>query len=135
MSEKKPGSTTFHKMLVNGFLWVIAAAMIFIGIRNISYGIEDAVSPLALVIIMQAVLIISGLLLIKARFDLSKKKESGTRLMLIAFLAAAAAFFVDWRIYEVNGELTENSFLFPLLSACWGIVCYRYYRQLDEFFS
>ena len=135
MSEKKPVSGTFHKALINGFLWVIAAGMIFIGIRNLMYGIEDEVSPLALVIIMQAVLIISGLLLIKARFDLAKKKESGAKLMLIAFLAAAVAFFVDWRIYEVNGELTESSVIFPLLSACWGIACYRYYRQLDGFFS
>ena len=62
-------------------------------------------------------------------------QETGVGVMpgslLIAFLAAAVAMFVDWRIYELNGELFEKSFIYPLVSACWGIAIYRYYRQFD----
>ena len=58
-------------------------------------------------------------------------KSAGLKLLLIAFLAAAAAMFVDWRIYDLNGELLERSFVYPLVSACWGIAVYRYYRQFD----
>ena len=126
MKEQK-FSEGFHKFVIWFMLWVCGLGMIGIGIRNMAYAIEDGVSPLPLVIIMQIVLILSGLLVIKARFDLAKMKRIAPKELLAAFLAAAFAFFVDWRIYDVNGELVESTFLFALLSACWGIALYRYY--------
>lgn len=132
MSGNKPVfAMWFHKFLIYGFLWICGLGMIAVGVRNISIGIEDGVSPLVLVILMQVILILSGLAVIKARFDLAKMKSAGLKLLLIAFLAAAAAMFVDWRIYDLNGELLERSFVYPLVSACWGIAVYRYYRQFD----
>ena len=118
---------TFHKAIVNVVLWLCAAILAFISIRNIMYGIEDNVDPLALVIIDQIILFGSAILLVKARFDLAKRKLIGAKEILIAGLAAAVAFFCDWRIWDVEGELLESSFLFPLLSACWSIAVYRYY--------
>ena len=132
MSEKKPGfAMWFHKFLINGMLWVCGIGLILIGAMNTHIAIEDGVSPLILVILMQVILAASGLTIIKARFDLAKMKAAGLKLLLIAFLAAAVAMFVDWRIYELNGELFEKSFIYPLVSACWGIAIYRYYRQFD----
>ena len=132
MSERKPAfAMWFHKFLIYGMLCICGIGLIAIGIRNMSIAIEDGVSPLVLVILMQVILAASGLAIIKARFDLAKMKAAGLKLLLIAFLAAAAAMFVDWRIYELDGELLEKSFIFPLLSACWGIAIYRYYRQFD----
>ena len=132
MSEKKPRfAMWFHKFLINGMLWVCGIGLILIGAVNTHIAIEDGVSPLILVILMQVILAASGLAIIKARFDLAKMKAAGLKLLLIAFLAAAVAMFVDWRIYELNGELLEKSFIYPLVSACWGIAIYRYYRQFD----
>ena len=132
MSERKPEfAMWFHKFLIYGMLWICGIGLIAIGIQNTCIAIEDGVSPLILVILMQVILAASGAAIIKARFDLAKMKASGLKLLLIAFLAAAVALVVDWRIYEENGELLEKSFIFPLLSACWGIAIYRYYRQFD----
>lgn len=132
MSEKKPEfAMWFHKFLINGMLWICGIGLILIGVMNSHIAIEDGVSPLILVILMQVILAASGLTIIKARFDLAKMKAAGLKLLLIAFLAAAVAMFVDWRIYELNGELFEKSFIYPLVSACWGIAIYRYYRQFD----
>ena len=132
MSERKPEfAMWFHKFLIYGMLWICGIGLIAIGIQNTCIAIEDGVSPLIPVILMQVILAASGAAIIKARFDLAKMKASGLKLLLIAFLAAAAALFVDWRIYDLNGELLEKSVIFPLLSACWGIAIYRYYRQFD----
>ena len=69
----------FHKFLIYGFLWICGLGMIAVGVRNISIGIEDGVSPLVLVILMQVILILSGLAVIKARFDLAKMKSAGLK--------------------------------------------------------
>ena len=132
MSERKPEfAMWFHKFLIYGMLWICGIGLIAIGIQNTCIAIEDGVSPLILVIIMQVILATAGLTIIKARFDLAKMKAAALKPLLIAFLAAAAAMFVDWRIYDLNGELLERSFVYPLVSACWGIAVYRYYRQFD----
>jgi heme/copper-type cytochrome/quinol oxidase subunit 3 len=99
MSEKKPEfAMWFHKFLIYGMLWICGIGLILLGIHNTHIGIEDGVSPLVLVILMQVILAASGIAIIKARFDLAKMKASGLKLLLIAFLAAAVALFVDWRI-------------------------------------
>lgn len=99
MSERKPEfAMWFHKFLIYGMLWICGIGLIAIGIQNTCIAIEDGVSPLILVILMQVILAASGAAIIKARFDLAKMKASGLKL---------------------------------LLSACWGIAIYRYYRQFD----
>ena len=124
-------STAFHKFLVNGLLWVCGIGMILVGCQNIAYAIEDHVPPQVLIIVLQVVLMLAGGLLIRARFELAAFRKSGTVKLLAAFLAAAAVFLFDWRVHEVQGELVEGSYLFPLLSACWGIAIFRYYRTFD----
>ena len=124
-------SMGFHRFLINGALWFMGIGMIIVGGMNIHYAIEDRVMPVALTVALQVILILSGILLLKGRFDLAKMKTAGIKEILIACLAAAAVFLYDWRVNYYSGELVENSFLFPLLSACWGIAIYRYYRQFE----
>ena len=128
MNEEKKTFDTFHRIMVNFVLWLFAAVLVFIGARNIMYAVEDGVNPLIPVIIAQIVLFASAVLIIKARSDLKNRNILGAKEILIAGLLAAAAFFFDWRVWEVNGELLESSFLFPLIAACWGIAIYRYYK-------
>ena len=124
-------SAWFHKFLTLGMLWFCALGMITVGCVNISIAVEDHVPPQALIIILQVVLILAGALLIRARFGLASFRKAALPQLLAAFLAAAAVFLFDWRVHEAQGELVENSFLFPLLSACWGIAIFRWYRQFD----
>ena len=128
MNEENKSFEGFHKAMVNFVLWISAAGLVFVGARNLMYLFDDGVSPFVPILIAQIVLFGSAILLVKARFDLRNQNILGAKEILAAGLMAAAAFLYDWRVWEVNGELLESSFLFPLLAACWGIAIYRYYK-------
>lgn len=131
MNTTRTFSQPFHKFLIYGALWAWGIGMILIGIQNSAITLEDRVPPQGLILAMQAVLAVAGLLVIKARFELARMQKSGALKLLIAFLAAAVVFFIDWRIYDETGELMEKSGIYALVSACWGISIYRYYRAFD----
>ena len=132
MNTTRTFSQPFHKFLINGALWAWGIGMILVAMHNSFMITGDRLQPQGLLLILQAVLAVSGLLVIKARFELARMQRSGALKLLIAFLAAAVVFFVDWRIYDVTGELLEKSGIFALISACWGISIFRYYRAFDE---
>ena len=132
MNREEKRFTTFHKAMVNYVLWIFVLGLIFIGARNLMYLFEDGVEPFVPILIAQIVILACAILLIKARFDLKKGNILGAKEILIAGLLTAAAFFYDWRVWDVNGELLENSFLFPLIAACWGIGIYRYYKMNED---
>ena len=126
-------SMTFHKILINGLIWVCAAMLVIFGIINISHCWEDHVEPFAMVVIGQCILFVAAILLIKARFDLAAMKLIGPKVILIAGLAAAAVFLFDLTVIRPDyGSVVEDSFLFPLLPACWGITVYRYYMMFRD---
>ena len=135
-NEKKEKTfRTFHKLMTNLFLWVFPVILVLTGVRNLDCGYQDRIPGYFLVIITAVILFASAVLLIKARFDLKNMKKIGMKELLIAGLAAAVAFFIDWRIDCEVGSLLENSVLYPLLAACWSIGIYRYYKLHEDLFS
>ena len=122
----------FHKIMINGLLWVFPVMLVLTGIRNLDYGYQDSIPGYFLVIITAIILFASAILLIKARFDLKKMKKSGVKELLIAGIAVAVAFFIDWRIDCEFGSMLEHKFTYPLLAAFWSIAIYRYYMLFSD---
>jgi heme/copper-type cytochrome/quinol oxidase subunit 3 len=125
---------SFHKVMVNFILWLFAAAPVIIGGLNI-YNANMNGAPMTAVIIAAVLLFGSSILLVKARFDLKNGEIRGATEILIAGFIIAAAFLIDWlAVWPDYGSVVENSFLYPLIAACWGISIYRYYMMhRDEF--
>ena len=126
---------SFNNAMVKVILWLFAAVLVFIGGHNI-YMANMNGAPLTAVIIAAVLLFGSAILLIKARFDLKNREIRGATEILIAGFIIAAAFLIDLlAVWPDYGSVLENSFLYPLIAACWSIGIYRYYRMNADIFK
>ena len=83
-------------------------------------------------ITINGLLFASAILLVKARFDLKKMRILGVKELLIAGLAVAVAFFIDWRIDYEYGSMVEHTFMYPMIAAFWSIYFYSYYMTFSN---
>ena len=120
------------KITINGLLWVIPVMLVLTAARNLDWGYQDGIGGYPLVIISSIILFASAILLVKARFDLKKMRILGVKELLIAGLAVAVAFFIDWRIDYEYGSMVEHTFMYPMIAAFWSIYFYSYYMTFSN---
>lgn len=131
-AKKEKTFERFHKITINGLLWVIPVMLVLTAARNLDWGYQDGIGGYPLVIISSIILFASAILLVKARFDLKKMRILGVKELLIAGLAVAVAFFIDWRIDYEYGSMVEHTFMYPMIAAFWSIYFYSYYMTFSN---
>jgi len=136
MSDKQPRyAMYFHKFMIFFALWVFAAFAAWKGVWAIRFTLENGVSNPATVIIPGALLILLGMFLIKARFDLAAYRASVPVEMLVACLAGAGLVGLVHLLLDVYGAFEGSGWILEVvIFACWGIALYRYYKQFPDLF-
>lgn len=132
MAREQKFAEWFHKLLINFWMWVCAGVLLWVAGYNLLDATGNHIDWWIPLSILQVIQIGSAALLIKARFDLARWKRKALKEILIAALMSAAIFLIDFLVHDANGDLKENTVLFALLAACWGIGVYRYYRTFAE---
>ena len=95
MSEQQPKlHKYFHNFMIYFAMWAYAALAILYGIRHILSVLENGASHMALDIILSVLLIVVGIITIKARFDLAAFRAIAIKELLGTCIAAAVIFLL-----------------------------------------
>ena len=137
MSEQQPKlHRYFHNFMIYFATWAYAAFAIFYGIRHMLSVIENGASQMALDIILSVLLIVVGIITIKARFDLAAFRVIAIKELLGTCIAAAVIFLCLHWVEDISGEdCYQNCVFKAVVFACWVIALYRYYGQRSHLFK
>ena len=137
MSEQKPGlHKYFHYFLICFALWAYAAFAVIYGISHIFDVVENGVSPLAPDIILSVLLILVGIVTVKARFDLAAFRKIAIReLPGVCFAAAVICLGLHWAEDMIAEDCYQGCIPKALIFACWGIALHRYYAGRKQLFK
>ena len=137
MSEQQPKlHKYFHNFMIYFAMWAYAALAILYGIRHILSVVENGASYMVLDIILSVLLIIVGIITIKARFDLAAFREIAIRELSGVCIAAAVIFLCLHWVEDISAEdCYQGCVIKAVVFACWGIALYRYYSARKHLFK
>ncbi len=139
MSEQQPKfHKWFHNALIYFFLWMFAAFAVLYGAKIIYEGQMNGYhgTELALIVVVNALLILLGLFTVKVRFDLAAFREKAPKELLGACIAGAVLCLANYWIEDYTGDDFNRSFITTaVILVCWGIALYRYYHDRPYLFK
>ena len=126
----------FHGFMIHFALWAFAALAVFYGVRHILYVTENGASRMALDIILSVMLILTGLFIVRIRFDLAAlRKRTAAELLWVSLAAAAIFLGLHW-VEDLSGEdCYQGCVPKAIIFTCWGIAMYRYYVTRRHLFT
>lgn len=128
----------FHKVLIYGILWLAAAFAIVYGIRVMWLGYDNGYrgTDFVFFVIVNGLLILAGLFIIKARFDVAKFHPYAPKELLWAFIIAAVLFVADYWVEHTARDGSHTPHFTPaIVFLGLGIAIYSYYQKHSYLFD
>lgn len=126
----------FHNFMIYFAMWAYVGLAVFYGIRHILHVLENGASYMALDTILSVLLIVAGIITIKARYDLAAFRVIAIKELLGTCIAAAVIFLCLHWVEDISGEdCYQNCVFKAVVFTCWGIALYRYYGQRSHLFK
>ncbi len=139
MTEQQPKFHKWvHNFLIYFFMWACAAFAVLYGIKYIYLGQMNGYNglELALLVIVNALLILTGLFTVKARYDLAAFRRNAPAEILGVCIAGAVLCLANYWIKDyVGDDLNRSLITTAVLLVFWGVTLFRYYRSRPYLFE
>ena len=127
----------FHLFLVNFALWAFGAFAILYGIRSIYESKMDGYSgsEFMMIVIVNILLIATGLFTIKTRFDLADFRLIALKELPGVCIAGAVICLASClAANEIGYDMDRRLLLTAFILICWAFGLYRYYHEREYLF-